>query len=185
MCICAWFEWLNWYFYSLLMYISCTYLVGRNWKILLTYLHFKHIGVFWSFSLCGSFLYVGGPKWAPHTPWGAWRARRSIGSKAKTKGQILPLLSKTRELHVTKRGNLEPQFEFQVQELHEGHPWKENEEPNEESTWENESSHVFHPNTFPIPILPLISPYTPFHFPLHFLTYSFRPRMKNTHTFTK
>ena len=55
----------------------------------------------------------------------AWKARNLKKRKAKTYGQKLPLLLKTRDLLITKRGNLEPQFEFQVQKLHEGHCWKD------------------------------------------------------------
>ena len=74
------------------------------------------------------FLCVGGPTWAPQTFGIAWSARNWLGGKGKGIRQKLPLLSKTRDFHITKRGNLEPQFEFQGQKLHEGYHWKENEE---------------------------------------------------------
>ena len=55
----------------------------------------------------------GGPTWAPQ-PFGiAWSARNWLGGKGKGIRQKLPLLSKTRDLHISKRGNMEPKIQIQ------------------------------------------------------------------------
>ena len=50
--------------------------------------------------------------WALHTLGSAYMARRRLGGKGKGIRQKLPLLSKTRELHVTKRGKNGSTFKF-------------------------------------------------------------------------
>ena len=68
----------------------------------------------WCFSL------VGGPTWAPHTLVIAWSARRRLGGKGKGIRQKLPLLSKTRDLLITKRGKIGSKFKFKLVELQRG-----------------------------------------------------------------
>ena len=47
-------------------------------------------------------------------------ARKRLGGKGKGIGQKLPLLSKTRDLLITKRGKIGSKFKFKLVELKEG-----------------------------------------------------------------
>ena len=56
---------------------------------------------------------VGGPTWAPKTVGMAWSARNWLGGQGKGKRQKLPFMSKTRDFHITKRGNFGSKIQIQ------------------------------------------------------------------------
>ena len=66
------------------------------------------------------FYVYGGPTWAPQTFGSAWSARNWLGGKGKGKRQKLTLLSKTRDLLITKRGKKGSKFKFKLVELQRG-----------------------------------------------------------------
>ena len=66
------------------------------------------------------FLHVGRPTWTPQTLGSAWSARNWLGGKDKGIRQKLPLLSKTRDLLITKRGKNGSKFKFELECLNKG-----------------------------------------------------------------
>ena len=125
----------------------------------------------WCFSICR-----GVPR-GPHIPLDKLGGQgKGLEGRQRHKDKYYPFCQKQGICTLkndTKKGNMEPKFEFQAQMAHEGHCWKEEEEHKVKKHMEETFTLISQPHTFYIPILPLTSPYTfislSFHLPSHFL----------------